>query len=131
MRMNVEGVGFYSGAQGVRKPAFARPVGSWTTPRAPLQSPTRSLAGERYLAGGDGTTVAKETPAGHDGASRPGAALPRALLSPERSLLIMSSLLHKHSSENVARWDVGAKRGQPSMMGLNGLHMHGHYCLLF
>jgi hypothetical protein len=41
------------------------------------------------------------------------------------------SFLHEHSSENVARWDVNsATRGQPSMMGLNGLHMHIDNCFL-
>jgi hypothetical protein len=72
------------------RPAWARPVSSWMILGAPLQPPTRRLAGEHALVGGDGMAPAKEKPAGHDGASWPGAALPRSLLSTTCSLLVMS-----------------------------------------
>jgi hypothetical protein len=88
--MNVAGVGFYSSAQGASRPAWAMPVGSWTMPGAPLQPPTHRLADEHVLVGGDEMAVVKKRPAGHDGAGRLGVAFPRALLSPARSMLIMS-----------------------------------------
>jgi hypothetical protein len=55
-------------------PTWARPVGSGTAPGAPSRQATRRLAGDRASVGGDEMAAARERPAGHDGAGRPGAA---------------------------------------------------------
>jgi hypothetical protein len=59
-------------------------------PVAPPRLSERRLVGDNAVFGGDGMAPVKVRPAGHDRAGRPGAPLPRSLLSPARSLFIMS-----------------------------------------